>query len=268
MRGHHHLNANKITHQFSKRTPSSSSQSVDSPFSEKSFQHLGRELYDGVGQTLWFVSLQTQLLEKNLQLSGAISRDLWRQLQHISTMALNEVCALIDLLDSSEPVKARSPVDFGSYLRCESDKHSTDAFPLALNEYLHTLRPEEIQYDFEWSSYFQQSHWLEAHLFRIAQGAVSNAIRHARAQHIYVKLSIEGTTIWLRVQDDGQGICKEKTTGYGLKIMQERVTELKGKFIVSSVNPHGTLIEVGIPQKQDLHASDNKRLQLWKRQSS
>ncbi|HPQ72101.1 MAG TPA: ATP-binding protein [bacterium] len=87
------------------------------------------------------------------------------------------------------------------------------------------------------------------HLFRIAQEALSNAIRHARAGRIEVLLSHAPTEILLRIDDDGQGLAPdaELRDGLGLKTMRWRAGKAGGALAVTHRPGGGTRVECRIP---------------------
>jgi two-component system sensor histidine kinase UhpB len=87
-------------------------------------------------------------------------------------------------------------------------------------------------------------------IFRIAQEALANVARHARAQRVQVRLALTDAAdaVQLEVQDDGQGFDLEKTpAGMGLGNIQERVTRLGGRAEISSAPGQGTTVQVRIP---------------------
>ncbi|HUO08411.1 MAG TPA: DUF4118 domain-containing protein [Phycisphaerae bacterium] len=85
------------------------------------------------------------------------------------------------------------------------------------------------------------------YLFRIAQEAIHNAVRHGRARHITITLSgAEGVV--LEVCDDGVGISSaaERSTGSGLRIMAYRARVIGGDLKITA-NPHGgTLVQCSL----------------------
>jgi signal transduction histidine kinase len=90
------------------------------------------------------------------------------------------------------------------------------------------------------------------HVLRIAQEAVTNAIKHARASKITVKLHIEPRSLSLQVQDNGCGFDRDdifaSTNGhFGLMGMQERAERLGGKLRLKSEAGKGSLVEVEVP---------------------
>jgi len=91
-------------------------------------------------------------------------------------------------------------------------------------------------------------------LLRIAQEAVSNALRHAHPNHVFILL-MENETSWsLTVRDDGRGMTLNPELyaqqGYGLNNMRERAGAIGGKFHIESEPGKGTLVIVNLPRPQ------------------
>ena len=91
-------------------------------------------------------------------------------------------------------------------------------------------------------------------LLRIAQEAVSNALRHAHPNNVYILL-MENETSWsLTVRDDGRGMTLNPELyaqqGYGLNNMRERAGAIGGKFHIESEPGKGTLVIVNLPRPQ------------------
>lgn len=84
-------------------------------------------------------------------------------------------------------------------------------------------------------------------LFRVIQESVTNAVRHGDATHIDISLYIEDNSLYLKIQDNGQG-CEEIHYGFGLKQMKERLGMINGK--VAYDGHHGFLIIVTIPLQE------------------
>ncbi|HEY0718554.1 MAG TPA: sensor histidine kinase [Streptosporangiaceae bacterium] len=89
---------------------------------------------------------------------------------------------------------------------------------------------------------------LEVVLLRVAQEALANVRKHAAATSARVRLNYAGTTVVLRVSDDGRGFDPGRTTdGYGLRGMRERLDQVHSRVEVTSVPGAGTCVRVEVP---------------------
>nr|MBI2904232.1 sensor histidine kinase [Chloroflexota bacterium] len=89
-------------------------------------------------------------------------------------------------------------------------------------------------------------------LFRVAQEALNNVIKHSGAEHARVRLDYELDAVRLRVEDDGCGFdvagpIMGRRTSWGLLGMQERAALLGGQFRVESRPGAGTQVDMVIP---------------------
>lgn len=103
----------------------------------------------------------------------------------------------------------------------------------------------------------------ETHVFRIAQEALTNIARHARASKVTMSLSREdASTIRLFIRDNGVGIgAAPKTTGrFGVTGMRARARSLEGAMRVHSEPGRGTEIEVVFPWKAIVDEEENAHL--------
>jgi two-component system CheB/CheR fusion protein len=92
---------------------------------------------------------------------------------------------------------------------------------------------------------------VATHLLRIAQEAVTNALRHAGARHITIALENTGRATELRVRDDGRGFASPPTAvqgGLGLKLMRYRAG-LIGALLRIDTGPTGTQISCSFPEE-------------------
>jgi two-component system, LuxR family, sensor kinase FixL len=82
------------------------------------------------------------------------------------------------------------------------------------------------------------------HLYRIAQEAVGNAVKHSDAQHIEIRLMATKQGLALEVRDDGIGIPKKvpPPSGMGLRTMQYRAQVISGSLVVQTKPGGGTTI--------------------------
>jgi signal transduction histidine kinase len=88
-------------------------------------------------------------------------------------------------------------------------------------------------------------------LYRVNQEALNNIVKHARAKKVKVSLYFQGNCVRLTICDDGKGFDVEerlqKTNGFGIQGMKERIESLGGTFIIKSVPKKGTEISTTIP---------------------
>jgi signal transduction histidine kinase len=87
----------------------------------------------------------------------------------------------------------------------------------------------------------------EAHLLRIAQEALTNAVRHSGPGRIDVRLCYQPRSVVLEVRDDGCGISGSQQPGFGLKNMSERARQIGAEFTILSKAGHGTQIVTTVP---------------------
>ena len=93
---------------------------------------------------------------------------------------------------------------------------------------------------------------MEQHLLRIAQEAVTNALKHAGASRIGVKLHLEARQIHLRITDNGRGFDRQdvflsRSGHFGVIGMRERAERLGGELRLDSNPGEGTEVEVTVP---------------------
>ena len=99
---------------------------------------------------------------------------------------------------------------------------------------------------------------LETALFRIAQEAIANTIKHAAARNVTIDIEFSRNSVMLQVADDGKGFdlnavrkLKAERHGLGLTSMEERAQILGGEFMVDSHIGRGTRVTVRVPIQQE-----------------
>jgi protein-histidine pros-kinase len=87
-------------------------------------------------------------------------------------------------------------------------------------------------------------------IFRIAQEALTNIVKHARATHVNVTLMLADNRLVLQIEDDGVGIATdwENLTGaHGIAGMKHRLKSHGGKFKLEQKTPQGTRLVASLP---------------------
>ena len=92
---------------------------------------------------------------------------------------------------------------------------------------------------------------VEVAAYRIVQEALANVVRHARAQHCIVRLTLVGTAqrslLTVEITDDGVGLPATRRVGVGLQSMRERAEELGGMCVIEAAGTGGTRVRAQLP---------------------
>ena len=202
-------------------------------------RQLSRELHDRVGQNLTALSINLDILRTSLSPDDCAEQ----------CARLSDSSALLEsTVDSIEDVMAelRPPMldDYGllpalHWYAKDFSKRTGIEVEVSGSEGVERPAPE-----------------LEIALFRIAQEALTNVAKHARAKCVQIDLEYVNGECALRVSDDGVGIdgAARERHGLGMVNMRERTQAVGGRFIVASVPGRGTQVSVEIPRHGDTHS--------------
>lgn len=195
-------------------------------------RRLGRELHDGLGQKLTGVSLMLEGLRSEL---GSLQPSVSERLETIAGLMQATI------RDTRQLAQVLSPVH-------EGPEGLVPALRLLL-EQARATGLESTQLESESQPPIRLSLQACGDLYRVAQEAINNALRHAAPASIVMRLSANPEVIQLEVQDDGRGI--EPGTldkpGFGLLSMRHRVAALQGRLEITRTEP-GTRVRVTVPQ--------------------
>ena len=91
---------------------------------------------------------------------------------------------------------------------------------------------------------------VATHLYRIAQEAVNNAIKHSRASLILIRLKSSENRVELKISDNGIGtsVAPDSSRGMGLHIMNYRAQVIGGALSIEPAPGHGTIVSCSAPQ--------------------
>jgi PAS domain S-box-containing protein len=195
-------------------------------------RHIAAELHDGLGQNLYAASLLVRILEITA---------------HKAMLPITEDLAhLASVIDSSmetchQIAHGLSPLaDIrGGFIRALQDLTSMPA-----------KDGTEVAVSIVGGAPLQIDTVSLDHLFRLAQEAVTNALKHAEATLIQVKLDIRAALVTLTVADDGIGLPLKSiiSNRLGLRLMRYRADMIHAKLTITRVEPHGTRIICECPQ--------------------
>lgn len=203
---------------------------------EEERQRLARELHDGTAQTLGALSIALDRARDRLGDSTPAVAAQIAEARGISFHLLQEIDRLI--LD----LRPQMLDDLGlaAAVRWYAETH---------------LQGNGVKVDLDVSEPRQRlSPHVEVAIFRVAQEAMNNILRHAGAASASIRLKFEDSQATLVASDDGRGFDVDRVLGSGAPVlrvgligMRERVALLNGEMQVRSQEGHGTEISIRIP---------------------
>jgi signal transduction histidine kinase len=194
-------------------------------------QRLARDLHDAVSQTLWTAALTAEVLPAMwAQDQQEAERGLHR-LQRLTRGALAEMRTLLLELRPSTLVEARL-----------SD------LLVQLSQAVMSHKKMDIQVSVQGESPVPPE--VKVGLYRLAQEAVNNAAKHARAAQVNIYLAYNSNGVVLSICDNGRGFEPERAPdGLGLGIMRERAQGIGADLAIHSTIGGGTDVKVTWPSK-------------------
>jgi PAS domain S-box-containing protein len=199
--------------------------------SEREQERIARDLHEGLGQQLAGISCLSNILKGNLAARGAEETAVASKISSLLDVA---VAQTRNLALGLQPV-APEPDGLLSVLEALAAR-VTDLFRISCRFHC----PHRVLLD---------DNAMATHLFRIAQEAVSNAIRHGRAGRIEIALSSTPAQIILSVRNDG-AVFKpnpHSPKGMGLKIMKYRADKMGGTLNLRPWADQGSEVICTVP---------------------
>jgi signal transduction histidine kinase len=188
-------------------------------------RRLAREMHDGVAQELASLGYFVDTLVEQEPMDSTRARQL-SLLRERLTMVVGEVRRSVQTLRTEIGENDSLGTAIGSLARHLS---ASSGIPIhvTLDEQTTRLRPE-----------------IESELLRIAQEAMTNAVRHSGATSINVQCSVAPPVAEIVVSDNGSGLGPGRDDSHGLEIMRERAALIAGDLSVHDHEPHGTVVSV------------------------
>jgi len=199
---------------------------------ESTLQYVSRELHDEFGQILTAVGSLLSRVQKKAQPEPTWQKDL-QEVREIVQSTLENVRSLSQSL---HPVML--------------DEAGVES---ALDWYLSTVeRQNGIAIHYEKSGTSRPiSNSAGIHIYRIAQEALNNVVRHSKSAEAFVRLGFQPKSLLLEVEDRGVGMqLGESRRGIGLVAMRERAELLGGSINWIAAPNGGTIVRLEIPQEQ------------------
>lgn len=199
--------------------------------SEREQRRIGQDLHDDLGQQLAGAWMMADVLTRRLAATGAEEHDAARRLCDLIGHSLNHTRALARGLHPVAPEQ-------GGFIAALRDlgTRSQDLFGIRC----------EVQAE---KNLLIEDQTVTMHLYRIAQEALSNAVRHGNAQRVRIRLSRSNGQAVLRITDDGSGLqnAGTSTSGMGTRIMRHRAEMIGGTLRVANAPKRGACVTCLFP---------------------
>jgi PAS domain S-box-containing protein len=211
--------------------------------SEREQRRIGQDLHDDLCQQLSGVEFLSQTLAAGL---GKEGRPEAAQLKEVAAMVRHALVQTRDLARGLSPLSLEA-----------------DGLMLALTELAaRTAKLFGADCQFLCSTpVLVPDQTIGVHVYRIAQEAVGNAIKHGKAKRIQIRLTAAGSGFVLEVNDDGKGISPAPghSEGMGLRIMRHRAGVIGGSLSVQRLPTGGTSVRCDMPGRVNLPISRSSR---------
>ncbi len=198
---------------------------------EKERGRVARDLHDGLGQSLYLLKLSIQEATRHTQSGdpGTCADCLRRLARHVDDVVAELHRIAMDLRPSTLDDLGLLPTLTWFFREIQ-----------APGKALRFVRDIQVAEG-------DVPEPLKITVYRILQEAVSNAVRHARARSVAVRLYKDDEGLHLTVADDGRGFTGKTRKGLGLQSMRERAEMHGGRYAIESVPGKGTRIAVSWP---------------------
>jgi signal transduction histidine kinase len=203
--------------------------------SEREQRRIGQELHDSLGQQLTGIAFMTKVLERRLTDKSSIEAADVAEIGKLVNQATEQARGL---------AKGLHPVDLdtGTLLSALEELAATTESLFGVRCLFKRGKP--VPADNAASG---------VHLYRIAQEAVTNAVKHGRAKNIQIELAPKGDTCVLIVTSDGLDFPEDpgdRNTGMGLQIMAHRADIIGGSLDIRKGAAGGTVVTCTFPNSK------------------
>jgi two-component system, LuxR family, sensor kinase FixL len=202
--------------------------------SERERQRIGRDLHDSLGQVLAGLSFNAHALQRQLAGKDAAAAGAAAQIAGHLRSAVSQARGLASALHPVPP--------------------EPDGLTVGLQTFCRTVRElfgVRCRVDCA-DAVRVRDPGVATHLYRIAQEAVHNAIRHGKATEIRIVLRARKNVLTLRVRDNGKGFpaARQLKSGMGLATMRYRADAAGGAFTIGPTEPRGTVVTCQVPMPE------------------
>ncbi|MBI4662698.1 MAG: PAS domain-containing protein [Verrucomicrobia bacterium] len=210
---------------------------------EEEKRRIGQDLHDGLGQYLAGISFLTKVLQKKL--AG-------KQLPEAADAG--QITQLVNQTLAQTRDLARGLCPLGL------EKNGLPAALEELSTNAETLFSVSCRIEIDKSLTVPDSS-VALHLYRIAQEAINNAVKHGRARTITITLCRAGETAKISIKDDGKGLPRDfaQKNGMGLRLMNYRASMIGASLHLENVAEGGTVLSCVFPDPRSAEKPPAKR---------
>ena len=208
--------------------------------SETVRQDIGRELHDVLSSDLAALAMKADNLARTVRQADSASGD---SLSEQMGEALEEIAE--GVRSATKQTRNLSHVLMPAALQ---EEHLAAALEHLCREQAELGEPVPT-FEGDREESLPKSNETAMHLYRIAREAITNAQRHAGAEHIWVRLHREDGRLVLTVRDDGDGLADktDRRDGIGLRTMEHRADLIGASFAIEPSEEGGTMVRCMLP---------------------
>lgn len=228
-------------------------QQISATASQEERNRLARDLHDSIKQQLFSISVSAAAVQARWSNDPDAAQAALQDVRSSVQEAMGEMTAMLQQL-------APVPLERVGLIQALNDQCTALGYRTGAQVTIETGDlPDETQLPVG----------TQESLFRMAQEALSNIARHARARHVHLTFAVVNEALNLQVEDDGQGFdsTNSTTTGMGLSNIRTRAERLNGTVAIESVPGQGTRVTIRIPmlKKQTSSSEDDMMLRYQPR---
>lgn len=201
--------------------------------SDLAARRLGHDLHDGLGQELVALSLMISAERTRVERGEVPSIETLDQIDDVAKRA----------------VIACRTIAHGLSALAETGGHLPGALQKLVERFGGDGAPA-ISVVIENEAALALSQAARDHVYRIAQEALANVVKHARARHVDLRLIVTPASVVLTMRDDGVGLSQDSlnSSGLGLVSMRHRASAIGARLTVTSLPGGGTEVRLDCPQ--------------------
>ncbi|EIF14878.1 MULTISPECIES: two-component sensor histidine kinase DegS [Bacillus] len=205
---------------------------------EEERKRVSREIHDGPAQMLANVMMRSELIERIFRDRG--TEDGFQEIRNLRQNVRNALYEVRRIIYDLRPMALD---DLGLIPTLRKYLYTTEEYNGKVKIHFQCIGDTENQ---------RLAPQFEVALFRLAQEAVTNALKHSESEEITVKVEITADFVVLIIKDNGKGFDikdakQKKNKSFGLLGMKERVDLLEGTITIDSKIGLGTFIMIKVP---------------------